>query len=396
MISLKHIFLFFVLFTISLNASEGKRIFSLVSDRSVSSLNQAALYHLKKSNDSISIRTVSQVLNMNEHKLQEQISNADIVLFTSVFGDVVEKLLIKDYSKNKLVISVQGDRRLLSLTKDISSSDFKNIPHRLLSKNNSSDFYLKFLINKQKEFPLYAFYLQSRAYWDNRGIENISNLFSFLSKSSLDKNTWPKIKELKSIRYFLNANASKTYEDIKTLSLDIDSSKNILFVLDNDRADSTTSWKIHEALSSNSDLQIVSVLSSWGKASFDAVKSLENLVKAFPSLKYSIISMQDFVIGAGDARVEVLKSLERLNVPVLKGLRVLDINANSYKFSSQGLPVNSVHYRISMPELQGIGQVHILAMNDSLSKDKITGANIYDIKLMEDELLAIIKKQKLG
>ncbi len=390
------VFSFMFIFTINTFASENsKSIFAIVSDRSTANLNAGANYYLKSSKDKISIRSVSQVLNMSQRELQIEINKSQIVLFTAVFGDIIEKLLSLNYQNIDTVISIQGDRRLLSLNKDISKSNFTSIPVNLLQKDKSEQSYLKFLDNKQKEFNEYSYYLQARAFWDNRGSQNISNLFSFLSNSTLDKNTWPKILELKSVRYFLNANASKTYDNVDDLKNDLKEDKNILFILDNDRADNSRDWKVHEEIYSQSKLQVISVLSSWGKPSFKAVKSLEKLVsKLNKSQAFSIISLQDFVIGGGESRTDVSKSFEKLNVPILKALRVLDTNALSYSLSSQGLPVNSVHYRISMPELQGIGQVYILAMNNDSSLDLETGALVIDTKLMKDEIKNIIKKSK--
>lgn len=212
---------------------------------------------------------------------------------------------------------------------------------------------------------------------------------------TFQKNSWPKVVELKPIRYFLNANDSKTYFEIDELVEKIDLSKDILFVLDNDRADSLNEWKIHEELVKNSNFEVISILSSWGKASFEAVENLEKLISKLPKEKaYSIISLHDFVIGSGSGKNEVNDVLERLNVPVLKGVRVLDLSYLNYSISSEGLPKNSVHYRVAMPELQGIGQVHLLSLNEDFIVDKNTGINLFSVKILDDEIKNIIEKAK--
>ena len=155
--------------------------------------------------------------------------------------------------------------------------------------------------------------------------ESLFLVFSFLLNPSFDNNSWAKIVELKSIRYFLDANDTKTYFDMDELFSNINPSKDILFVLDYDRADSLNEWKIHKELVKNSSFQVISILSSWGNGSLEAIENLEKFVKKLPSTQsFSIISLQDFVIGGGTARSAVDDVLERLNVPVLKGLRVLD------------------------------------------------------------------------
>ena len=69
-----------------------------------------------------------------------------------------------------------------------------------------------------------------------------------------------------------------------------------------------------------------------------------------------IVSLQDFVIGGGEGREQSTEWLSRLNVPVLKGIRLADRSRHQWMLSEDGLPWNSVHYRIAMPELQGISQ----------------------------------------
>ena len=387
--------LFVLFFCTNLNAKESKTIFSIVSDRSADTLNSGANTYLKNSDDKIIIRTVSQISLMSDIELDKHLKESDVVLFCAVFGDVVDRLLSKKYSSSQLRISLQGDRRLLTLNNDLLTNPYTKNIDKILEKDKENLGYINFLEKKQKEFPSYAFYLQARAYWDNRGNENIANLFSFLLNQNFQKNSWPKVVELKPIRYFLNANDSKTYFEIDELLEKIDLSKDILFVLDNDRADSLNEWKIHEELVKNSNFEVVSILSSWGKASFEAVENLEKLISKLPKEKaYSIISLHDFVIGSGSGKNEVNDVLERLNVPVLKGVRVLDLSYLNYSISSEGLPKNSVHYRVAMPELQGIGQVHLLSLNEDFIVDKNTGVNLFSVKILDDEIKNIIEKAK--
>ena len=387
--------LFFMVFLCTnIYAKENtKSIFSIVSDRSASTLNSGANTYLKSSNDTIIIKTVSQVALMQDKELNNYLQNSDVLLFCGVFGDVVDRLLIKKYNSFQLRVTLQGDRRLLSLNNDLLNNDYTNIPNLLLKKNSEDIGYKEFLVKKQKEFPSFAFYLQARAYWENRTNLNISNLFSFLLDPSLDNKSWKTIVELKSLRYFLDGDIEKNFSNIVELSKKLDSSKNLLFVLDNDRADSLNEWKIHEAFAKNSSFQVVSILSSWGKPSLKAIENLEKLISKLPQDQaYAIISMHDFVIGGGSARSEVAQGIKRLNVPIIKGLRVLDFDSLSYSLSSEGLEKNSVHYRVSMPEIQGIGQVHLLSLNDKYTLDKNTGVTLYSVTLLEDEVKNIISK----
>ena len=395
MLLFRHFLMLFFIFFFSSNllAKENKTIFSIVSDRSASNLNSGANTYLQNSNDKIIIRTVSQVALMSDEELDKYINQSDSLLFCAVFGDVVDRLLSKKYSSSQLRISIQGDRRLLVLNNDLLGNSYAENIDKVLEKDKENLGYLNFLEKKQKEFPSYAFYLQARAYWDNRGNENISNLFSFLFNQNFQENSWPKVIELKPIRYFLNGDDSKTYFDIEDLEKKINPEKDILFVLDSDSSDSLNEWRIHKELVKNSNFEVISILSSWGKSSFEAVESIEKLISKLPTNQaYSIISLHDFVIGSGTAKNEVDEILERLNVPILKSLRVSDLSYLNYSLLSEGLPKNSVHYRIAMPELQGIGQVQILSLNENFVTDKNTGVNLFSVKILDDEIKAIVAK----
>lgn len=388
------ILFFIVLLSTNMYAQKNKQsIFSIISDRSAATLNSGANTYLKSSQNKIIIKTVSQVALMKDKELNNYIQNSDVLLFCGVFGDVVDRLLLKEYSSSQLRITLQGDRRLLALNNDLLGNDYTNIPNELLKKNDENISYKAFLIKKQKAYPSFSYYLQARAYWENRTNLNIKNLFSFLLNPSLDNKNWEEIIELQSIRYFLDGDVEKTFSDINELSNNLSNTKNLLFVLDNDRADSLNEWKIHESLMENSSFQIVSILSSWGKSSLNAVESLEKLISKLPKNQaYAIISMHDFVIGGGTARGEVSDVIKRLNIPIIKGLRVLDFDHLSYSLSSQGLDKNSIHYRVSMPELQGIGQVHLLSLNDKYTIDENTGVTLYSVKILDEEVKNMISK----
>ena len=48
-----------------------------------------------------------------------------------------------------------------------------------------------------------------------------------------------------------------------------------------------------------------------------------------------------------------------------------------------------------MPELQGIGQVHLLSLNEDFIVDKNTGKSFFSVKILDDEIKKnIIEKSK--
>ena len=95
------------------------------------------------------------------------------------------------------------------------------------------------------------------------------------------------------------------------------------------------------------------------KASTAALEKIAALNRQFPVA--GIISLQDFVIGGGEGRQASLRHIVEIGVPVLKAIRVTDRTEAEWRYSDDGLPWDSVHYRIAMPELQGIGQPLVVA-----------------------------------
>lgn len=118
------------------------------------------------------------------------------------------------------------------------------------------------------------------------------------------------------------------------------------------------------------------MLSAWGEANVDAVQAIQQITKDSSTQPFALISLQDFVVGGGDGREQVSELFAELNVPVFKGVRLTEWNAALYEISSQGLPADSVHYRIAMPELQGIGQAQVLALAAAGNIDQMTGAQV--------------------
>ena len=91
-----------------------------------------------------------------------------------------------------------------------------------------------------------------------------------------------------------------------------------------------------------------------GGASRQALEQLPALLA--PAQPAALVVMQDFVVGAADGREAVSTALTRLNVPVFKAIRLTERSQTQWRLSSDGLPADSVQYRVALPELQGIGQ----------------------------------------
>ena len=105
-----------------------------------------------------------------------------------------------------------------------------------------------------------------------------------------------------------------------------------------------------------------------------------------------LVSLQDFVVGGGDGREAVTELFSELNTPVFKGIRVTGKDDALYELSSKGLPDDSIHYRVAMPELQGVGQAHVLALSAPQKTDERTGARVSATQPVSDEVQRLVKR----
>lgn len=372
------------------STDQSKKILVLVSDRSSGSLVVAAHRYLDLyPKHQVQIRSVSQINLMNDQELAKLVSQSDAILMAAIFAEPVERLLNFQYPQHQTRIVINGDRRLLSLNSDaynqfqtdlfsiLSNKQKKSLFKRLTNKDEGQ--YVEQLSTQQKKWPQFSYWLQARGYWQNRSDENRLGLLSLLAlenAQSKNANNWPAIQPAETLRFYLDAKQKLTQQAIAE-GLSNEQKKPSVFILDHDTGDRPGDWQLHQALCATLKpaINCISVLSAWGNASINAVKAVKTITQNSKQ-PFVILSLQDFVVGGGDGRKQVSDLFSELNVPVFKGIRITELNSALYELSSQGLPTDSVHYRIAMPELQGIGQAHVLALAAATDIDALTGAQV--------------------
>jgi cobaltochelatase CobN len=394
--------------------NNSKNIVAFVSDRSSGSLVVAAHRFLDLNpQHSIQIRSVSQVNLMSDKQLVGLVSSADAILMAAVFAEPVERLLNLKYPHQQTRVAINGDRRLLTLSSDplnqyqtglfdILSNDQKKYLFKRLT-NAEQGSYAQQLNDQQKKWPQFTYWLQAKGYWQNRSDENRFSLFALLAESTkafsteaLNSDHWPEMKSAETLRFYLDSKHKKTQQELSSLLKS--QPQSTVYILDHDTGDRPGDWQLHkdlcQAMSSNIRFEkkhCISVLSAWGDASIYAVKAIKD-INSHSSQPFVIISLQDFVVGGGDGRKQVSDLFTELNVPVFKGIRVTELNGALYDLSSQGLPADSVHYRIAMPELQGIGQAHVLALAAATDIDELTGAQVSKTEPVDIEIVRLVNR----
>jgi cobaltochelatase CobN len=387
------------------NNLTSKKIVVFVSDRSSGSLVIAAHRFLDlHPQHSIQIRSVSQINLMSDQDLLNLVHRADAILMAAIFSEPVERLLNLKYPSQQVRIAINSDRRLLTLNADplnqyqtglfdiLSSAQKKSLFKRLTNTELGS--YAKQLAAQQKQWPQFTYWLQAKGYWQNRNVANRLGLFTLLvsdNPESSGAKQWPSIKAAETLRFYLDSKHKKSQQELAELVKK--QPKANVFILDHDTGDRPGDWQLHQQLCQQIDQKAncISVLSAWGEASINAVHAIK-LISEQSLQPFVIISLQDFVVGGGDGRKQVSDLFTQLNVPVFKGLRVTELNSALYELSSQGLPSGSVHYRIAMPELQGIGQAHVLALAAATDIDEVTGAQVSKTQPVDIEIARLISR----
>ena len=381
----------------------------LVSDRSAPSLVAAAHQFVQRADrTNIQIRTVSQLHLMDDEALDDLIRQASGMLIIAVFGEAVERLLARRYPAEQLRLVIGSDRRLFALHSDSISRYQSGLFSSLSDSETTALFqrlndiaegdYRQQLDRQQQRWPRFRIWLQARAYWQNQSTDNLRALLALLVDPAA---TWAPLEPVGALRFFLAAGDARSEAELESLLSGSD--KETVFILDGSTGDRPGDWKLHQRLCAAlgelgntigdtiDNTNCISVLAGWGMPSVDAVRTLEALSGNLEA-PYAIVSLQDFVVGGGDGREEATASMSRLNVPVFKGVRLTELTTTAYQLSARGLPADSVHYRIAMPELQGIGQAHVLAVAEERGIDAQTGAQVSQTVPLQSEVDRLVRR----
>ncbi len=343
----------------------------IVSDRSAPTLVAGAHRYLEKHPDaSLSIRTVSQVERLDERQLQSLLNESSTLMLAGVFGESVERLLAMHYAAGQRHFVLHSDNRLMALQRDARGEAFDEEFSRQFVGSEGLSLNAESLAQSQQRYPQYRDWLQARAYWINRSTANAEALIALL-----DGQAAAPLREQSSLRFALHQGGEARWLDSAGLGRDLRPGHRTLWLLDHNTGDLNGDWALHRQICGAGNWQCVSILATWGQPSVEAVETIARLMAdRMAGTPAAVLTLQDFVIGGGEGRETVTERLRELDLPVLKGLRVMELSTADWALSSQGLPADSIHYRLAMPELQGVSQAQILALASESEIDPATGA----------------------
>lgn len=381
------------LLTFCLNASAAQ-ILAVISPRNTADVLSGAHQFLKTNTDhSINLRTTDQFIEMDDEDRKALLTSADIVFLGGVFSETAS--LFQSYLSDrsdlhiKSLIAVHSDRRLVAASHILGRPLLAdaNIDDLMKDPPTASNTELQtWSLNKLTEFSTHRNWLLSKMFWADRETNNIDALFQHLTKLTGVNIDVPSPKLQSSLRIMIDG------KFVSPEQLDLSSKNRWVAIVDYETGgrpgELDLIQQLCNKLESRQPTKCLTILAKWGASS---VKASE-LLSTHKAQISAIVSLQNFVLGGGEGRAEVNDNLATLNVPVLKGLRLSDSTENEYRVSEEGLRWDTVHYRVAMPELQGISQPLVLAAMTDASIDSETGVRIALSRPIESQVSLMARR----
>ncbi|MFV8836588.1 cobaltochelatase subunit CobN [Aquisalimonas sp. APHAB1-3] len=368
-------------------------IVGIVSDRSAGEVAAGAHAFLEAHPDhEVVLRTPDQLADKSDREVAALWAEADAVLLAAVFGDQVGRLerLLREHppAHDAPLLAINSDRRITRLSRldgqrvldDLADEQITD----LAANPDTGVDPREHLAERRDAFPEQDAWLEGRAFYQGRSPEHIDGLFRWLLAQAGHAMDVPEPRPRDPVRYYRHGEASADPADMNLEEgpvvglLDMDSGDR-----PGDRAllDATC-----EALEERG-IQCFAVLARWGGASLEAVGTMAH--RAAPADLTAIISMQYFTVGGGEKRRAVTEAFRALDVPVIKGIRLSGTTEAEWQLTEEGIPWDSVHYQLAMPELQGVSQPHVLSVAQPPEIDTATGVKLTLTRPVNERITAL-------
>ncbi|MEF8980626.1 cobaltochelatase subunit CobN [Thiohalorhabdus sp.] len=375
---------------------QAAKLVGVISERSAAVAAGGAHRYLADNPDhQVVLRTPAQLSDLSDDRVAKLWADADAVLMAGVFGDAASRLerLLRQSPppEGAPVLVVSSTRSLVRQSRFDGGrplADLGGDAEAVIGADPGADADpLAFMKDLAAKHPEQAQWLRGRAYWRGRGADNAANLMAWLlSQGGVDVAAGPP-QPAAPLRYYCDG------EVVAADELDLPEGEPAVAVLAYDDGDQAGKRRLVDGLCSEVRSQgpaCFAVLARWGTASRQAVQRLGEVSK--PADLGAVISLQDFVVGGGEGREAVTEALEDLDVPVLKGIRLTDRTRGEWRMSADGLPQDSIHYRVGMPELQGVSQPLVVAAAEPAHTDPETGLRFATTRPVAREVTAIAER----
>ena len=373
------------------NQNNTKKVFAVFSEQSAAASAVAAEIAQKgQQGVRLIFRSVEQVALLSDSEIKTALVKSDAILFAGVFGDQANRIqsLIENHSSKiqAPIFAISSAVNLVRQSTFQGAEIFSGISQKKYEKimrqiNQGSQSITKALLKNQLQIKEW---LTIKSYWQCRGSNNIANLLKYMIHLTGSQTDFEPPIPRKSIRYL--------FEDKIRNTMSI-SNKSLIIFLDLDSGDILGNKKLHESLHRNAkarNITPLSIFANWGSASIQALRKIQSF--SVSNQLIVIVSIQDFIIGGGGNKNKAIQILREINVPVIKAIRLSKREAKEWLISEDGLPWNSVHYRVSMPELQGVVSPTVVAATGEQTIHKLTGLKLQSVLPIEDQVRSLMNK----
>jgi len=344
-------------------------LLGIVTERAAPTALEAAHRHLASHpGDRIELRTPAQLMAASDRQLAQWLDKADSVLAVSVFGDPARKLkdaLARHARPQTSLLAMNGEAGL-SLMSRSPEGALAGFPAETLRDLTLETPPAKALAAAEAN-PAARRWLAARRIWQAGGIDNTQALLAHLLaplRPLAAIQPEPTLRVRVGPRELSDQAAWRQGAQLGLTA------KPTVVVLDLANMEAAAPAALCAAIERRSQ-PCVQVLPRWGGASRQALEGLPALIA--PARPAALVVLQDFVVGAAEGRTAAGDALKKLDVPVFKAVRLTERGVTQWRLSPDGLPADSVQYRIALPELQGSGQPIVVSALGKAHADRMTG-----------------------
>lgn len=362
--------------------AQATTLFGIVTERAAPTVITAAHRHLASHpGDRIELRTPAQLMAASDKQLAQWLGKADSVLAVSVFGDPARKLkdaLARHARPQTALLAMNGEAglTLMSRSTEGALASFPAETLRDLTLENPP----APALSAADAQPAARRWLATRRIWQAGGVDNTQALLAHLLAP---RQPLAPIQPEPTLR--VRVGQRELSDDAawgRGAELGLRAAPTAV-VLDLANMEAAAPAALCAAIERRGQ-PCVQVLPRWGGASRQALERLPELIA--PAKPAALVVLQDFVVGAAEGREAVTDALKKLDVPVFKAVRLTERGVTQWRLSPDGLPADSVQYRIALPELQGSGQPIVVSALGKAQADRLTGIETRAPVMLDTEI----------
>ena len=355
--------------TLALSGAQAATLLGIVTERAAPTAIEAAHRHLATHpQDRINLRTPAQLMAANDKQLGQWLNQADSVLAVSLFGDPARKLkdALTRHGRSRMPVLAMNGEASLNLMSRNAQGELAGFPAETL-RQLALETPPKEALTSAEAHPVARHWLAARRLWQAGGVDNTRALFAHLldPRQPLPAPQAEPTLRLRVGEHELTDEAAWGHG----AQLGLRAHPTVV-VLDLANMDGQAPAALCAAIEKNGPV-CVQVLTRWGGASRQALERLPELIA--PAKPAALVILQDFVVGAAEGREAVTEAFRKLDIPLFKAIRLTERGVTQWRLSPDGLPADSMQYRVALPELQGIGQPIVVSALGAPQPDRLTG-----------------------